>query len=44
MLCEIKDYIDDPDGYIACWASYFDADCYDCLCDYILAQTGVACP
>ena len=45
LSCDIMDYYpDDVEGYVACIASYFDSDCYDCLCDAILAETGVACP
>ena len=25
----------DPEPFLACWASFFDSDCNDCLCDAI---------
>ena len=34
----------DPEEFLACWSSYFDSDCHDCLCDYIYDNLGIACP
>merc|ERR1711915_431700 len=29
----------DVNAWIACMDEFFDADCYDCLCNYIYANT-----
>ena len=45
LVCDVMDYVpDNIEGYIACMASYYDDDCYDCLCDVVLADTGYSCP
>ena len=30
--------------FLACWSSFFDSDCHDCLCDWIYDNTGYSCP
>ena len=35
---------DDPDAFMACWASLLDSDCHDCLCDFVHSKLGLTCP
>ena len=34
----------DPEEFLACWVTFFDSDCHDCLCAAIYDNLGVSCP
>ena len=34
----------DPEEFLACWVTFFDSDCHDCLCEAIYDNLGVSCP
>ena len=40
--CSEDDY-PNIDDRVACMSTYWDSDCYDCLCDFVTV-TGGSCP
>ena len=34
----------DPEEFMACWVTFLDSDCHDCLCEAIYDSLGLSCP